>query len=172
MEVVAPIEFAQDLFQKFSTTAADIWIMSGFSACMPIIALVLTITYQWQNFREVILGNHFFRSMLKIRFLSEAVCPERTFWMKMLSPVCAAALFLCIVATSLESSWCYPSSSSPVNLRSKRSIDNENPEDIVRILMKLAQDVIDSDSLMHTSDKRGIDLGLSRGFSEAKQPNT
>ncbi|GIY02973.1 hypothetical protein CDAR_407551 [Caerostris darwini] len=92
-------------------------------------------------------------------------CRYPTFWMKMLSPVCAAALFLCIVATSFDSSWCYPSSSSPVNLRSKRSIDNENPEDIVRILMKLAQDVIDSDSLMHTSDKRGIDLGLSRGFS-------
>ncbi|GFT86180.1 diuretic hormone class 2 [Nephila pilipes] len=83
---------------------------------------------------------------------------------KMLSPLCAIALFLCIVATNVDPSWSYPSSPA-VNFRSKRSIENENPEDIVRILMKLAQDIIDSDSLMHNSEKRGIDLGLSRGFS-------
>ncbi|CAL1294334.1 unnamed protein product [Larinioides sclopetarius] len=82
----------------------------------------------------------------------------------MLSPLCAIALFLCIVATSIDSSLSFPSNPA-VNVRSKRSIDSENPEDIVRILMKLAQDVIDSDSMMHNSDKRGIDLGLSRGFS-------
>ncbi|KAF8770198.1 diuretic hormone class 2-like [Argiope bruennichi] len=83
----------------------------------------------------------------------------------MLSHLCAIALFLCIVATSIDSSLSFPSNPT-MSIRSKRSIDNESQEEIVRILMRLAQTVsaLDSDAMMH-SDKRGIDLGLSRGFS-------
>ncbi|XP_054723788.1 diuretic hormone class 2-like, partial [Uloborus diversus] len=80
----------------------------------------------------------------------------------MFSPICTITIFLCFIVSSFDYSWSLPAHDA--NLRSKRSVDVDNPEDVFRVLFKLAQDVIDSDNGIH-SDKRGIDLGLSRGFS-------
>ncbi|XP_035209343.1 diuretic hormone class 2-like [Stegodyphus dumicola] len=81
----------------------------------------------------------------------------------MSNPLFTTALFLCILVSSLNYTWSYPANNNlALNSRSKRSTD-ESPEEIVRILMKLAETV--PSYYMIPNEKRGIDLGLSRGFS-------
>ncbi|KAG8196878.1 hypothetical protein JTE90_027590 [Oedothorax gibbosus] len=79
-----------------------------------------------------------------------------------MSPYSTIVLFLCMAAATLDCSWSYPSSSAS-QFRSKRSVDSEASEDLFRVLMRMAQDIVESDSPVH--EKRGIDLGISRGYS-------
>uniref|UniRef100_A0A2D0PCK1 U3-Eretoxin-Ek1a_1 n=1 Tax=Eresus cinnaberinus TaxID=175337 RepID=A0A2D0PCK1_ERECI len=83
----------------------------------------------------------------------------------MSNPLFATALFLCILVSTLNYTWSYPANNNlALNSRSKRSTDVETSDEIARILMKLAETVSNS-YYMLPNDKRGIDLGLSRGFS-------
>jgi len=68
--------------------------------------------------------------------------------------------------------WVHVADSVPLdgNLgsRMKRSVvDIENPREVIRVLNSLAQSIIDAqyESLSNSPDKRGLDMGMSRGFS-------
>ncbi|CAG2161789.1 unnamed protein product [Oppiella nova] len=50
--------------------------------------------------------------------------------------------------------------------RLRRSlIEIENPEEVLNVLESLSQSIANSDYENYKTQKRGIDLGLSRGFS-------
>nr|XP_042901674.1 uncharacterized protein LOC107451280 isoform X2 [Parasteatoda tepidariorum] len=71
--------------------------------------------------------------------------------------ICGLALLLSFIISSMDYTFSYPANGIS-NIRSKRSAsDSENPEDIIRVLMKLAQDVIlDSDPGMQFAKERNI----------------
>ncbi|KFM81045.1 Diuretic hormone class 2, partial [Stegodyphus mimosarum] len=84
---------------------------------------------------------------------------------RMSNTLFTTAFFLCILVSTLNYTWSYPANNNlALNSRSKRSTDIESPEEIVRILLKLAE-TVPSSYYMIPNEKRGIDLGLSRGFS-------
>jgi len=50
--------------------------------------------------------------------------------------------------------------------RTKRNlIEIENPEEVLNVLESLSQSIANSEYDLYKNQKRGIDLGLSRGFS-------
>ncbi|XP_054153397.1 diuretic hormone class 2-like [Oppia nitens] len=82
--------------------------------------------------------------------------------MKNLSPekCISIAIIISIIYVSLISA--FPQNDK----RLQRSIiEIENPEQVMNVLESLAQSIANTDYNSYKNQKRGIDLGLSRGFS-------
>jgi hypothetical protein len=70
------------------------------------------------------------------------------------------ALIISIIYISLISA--FPQSEKRIK---RQLIEIENPEEVLSVLESLSQSIANSDYDQYRSQKRGLDLGLSRGFS-------